>query len=67
MSKSKTSAKKQNTKDNKKKKIVVIGAGPAGLTFAHEMLKENGNKKYDVVILEESQDIGGISKTVKTK
>ena len=67
MSKSKTSSKKQNTKDNnKKKKIVVIGAGPAGLTFAHEMLKENGNKKYDVVILEESQDIGGISKTVKT-
>ena len=48
-----------------KKKVIIIGAGPAGLTMAHELLKENGNKEYDVEILEESQDIGGISKTVK--
>ena len=48
-----------------KKKVVVIGAGPAGLTFADEILKNNGNKEYDVTILEESNDIGGISKTVK--
>ncbi len=48
-----------------KKKVIIIGAGPAGLTMAHELLKENGNTEYDVEILEESQDIGGISKTVK--
>lgn len=48
-----------------KKKVIIIGAGPAGLTMAHELLKEEGNKNYNVEILEESQDIGGISKTVK--
>ena len=49
----------------KKKDVVIIGAGPAGLTMAYELLKEKGNEKYTVKILEESQDIGGISKTVK--
>lgn len=44
-----------------KKKIIIIGAGPAGLTAGYELLK-NG---YDITILEESQEIGGISKTVK--
>ena len=48
-----------------KKKVVIIGAGPAGLTMAQELLKENGNELFDVTVLEESQDIGGISKTVK--
>lgn len=48
-----------------KKKVVIIGAGPAGLTMAHELLKEGGNNEYEVKILEESQEIGGISKTVK--
>lgn len=56
------------TKENTNRggqKVIIIGAGPAGLTFAYEMLKNDGNKKYDVQILEETQDIGGISKTVK--
>ena len=48
-----------------KKKVVIIGAGPAGLSAAYELLKNNGKKEYDVEILEESKDIGGISKTVK--
>ena len=48
-----------------KKKVIIIGAGPAGLTFGYEMLKEEGNKEYDVIILEETNDIGGISKTVR--
>ena len=48
-----------------KKKVVIIGAGPAGLSAAYELLKNDGNKEYDVEILEESKDIGGISKTVK--
>ena len=48
-----------------KKDVIIIGAGPAGLTMAYELLKEKGNEQYNVIILEESQDIGGISKTVK--
>lgn len=46
------------------KKVVIIGAGPAGLTAAYELLKIG--EKYDVVVLEESQAIGGISRTVRT-
>ena len=45
------------------KKVIIIGAGPAGLTAGYELLKEK--EEYEVIILEESQDIGGISKTVK--
>jgi protoporphyrinogen oxidase len=47
------------------KKVIIIGAGPAGLTAAYELLKDNGFKQYQVVILEASNAIGGISKTVK--
>ncbi len=47
------------------KKAVIIGAGPAGLTAAHELLSRS--KEYDVTILEESDRIGGISQTVRYK
>ena len=47
------------------KKVVIIGAGPAGLTAAYELLKDGGNKEYKVEILEESHVIGGISQTVR--
>lgn len=46
------------------KNAVIIGAGPAGLTAALELLKAAGNE-YTVTILEESGDIGGISRTVR--
>ncbi len=46
------------------KNIVVVGAGPAGLTAAYELLKLG--EKYNVVVLEESDTVGGISKTVRT-
>ena len=49
-----------------KKEVVIIGAGPAGLTAAYELLKNN-KEKYQVTILEESNEIGGISKTVHYK
>lgn len=45
------------------KKVIIIGAGPAGLTAGYELLKQS--KDYSVVILEESNEIGGISRTVK--
>lgn len=46
-----------------KQKIVIIGAGPAGLTAGYELIK-NG---YEVVILESDSLIGGISKTIDYK
>lgn len=47
------------------RKVYVIGAGPAGLTAAYELLKQS--KDYEVTVLEESDAIGGISKTVNYK
>ncbi len=44
------------------KHVVIIGAGPAGLTAAYELLaKQEG---YRVTVLEKSGAIGGIAKTV---
>ncbi len=43
------------------KKVIIIGAGPAGLTAAYELLK---TKEYEVVILEATDRIGGISQTI---
>lgn len=47
------------------KNVVIIGAGPAGLTAALELLEDGG--EYNVTILEETQVIGGISQTVRYK
>ncbi len=49
-----------------KKKVVIIGAGPAGLTAAYE-LRKRAPKEYEVLVLEESGEIGGISRTVRYK
>lgn len=48
-----------------KRRVVVIGAGPAGLTAAYELL--NQSEEFDVVVLEENEVVGGISKTVNYK
>lgn len=45
------------------KKVIIIGAGPAGLTAAYELLSGEGD--YDVTVLEETEQIGGISQTVR--
>ena len=47
-----------------KKIAIVIGAGPAGLTASLEMLRRTDIKP---VILEASQEIGGISRTIRYK
>ena len=44
--------------------IVIIGAGPAGLTAGLELLRAG---RRNVTILEATQDIGGLSKTVNYK
>lgn len=46
------------------KEIIIIGAGPAGLTAAYELLKK-APEEYSVTILEETDRIGGISQTVR--
>ncbi|MCR4960086.1 MAG: NAD(P)/FAD-dependent oxidoreductase [Lachnospiraceae bacterium] len=47
------------------KKALVIGGGPAGLTAAYELLSKT--KDIEVVVFEESDCFGGISKTVEYK
>ena len=47
------------------KKILIIGAGPAGLTAAYELLTKSS--EYEVVVFEESSVMGGISRTVNYK
>ena len=50
--------------DRGKRTAVIIGAGPAGLTAALELLR-----RTDIVpiVLEASEEIGGISRTIKYK
>lgn len=45
------------------KEIVIIGAGPAGLTAGYELLRQ-APEEYHVTIYEESNTVGGISRTV---
>jgi len=44
------------------KKVVIVGAGPAGLTAAYRLLQ--ADRSVRVTVLEESGSIGGISRTV---
>jgi protoporphyrinogen oxidase len=46
------------------KTAVIIGAGPAGLTAALEFLRKTGVRP---IVLEASQEIGGISRTIRYK
>src|SRR2546421_2601306 len=47
-----------------KKQAIIIGAGPAGLTLALELLRRTD---IQPVILEQSESMGGISRTVRYK
>ena len=48
-----------------KQSVVIIGGGPAGLTAAWELIKDGGADRYNVTVLEETHEFGGISRTVK--
>jgi len=50
--------------DSSGKTALIIGAGPAGLTAALEFLKQS---QIRPVVLEASQEIGGLSRTVRYK
>ena len=43
------------------KRVVIIGAGPAGLTAAYQLLKDNSD--IQLFIIEQDSQAGGISKT----
>ncbi len=45
-------------------RAIIIGAGPAGLTAALELLRRTG---IQPIVLEGSQEIGGISRTIRYK
>ncbi len=47
---------------NHQKTAIIIGAGPAGLTAAFELLTRTGVKP---IVLEKSTYMGGISRTVE--
>lgn len=49
----------------KKKTVIIVGAGPAGLTAAYELLDKSD--EFEVVVLEETNTFGGISRTVNYK
>jgi protoporphyrinogen oxidase len=48
----------------KNQKAIIIGAGPAGLTAAYELLTRAG---IHPIVLEKSEEMGGISRTVAYK
>src|SRR4051812_28326921 len=50
--------------NNRPKTAVIIGAGPAGLTAAFELLR---NTNIKPIVLEKSDSFGGISRTVRYK
>ena len=47
-----------------KKKVVIIGAGPAGLASAYELANDD---RFDITILELEDFVGGISRTINYK
>lgn len=47
-----------------KQKVIILGAGPAGLTAAFELLKHEG---YIPVIIEKEIQAGGLSRTINYK
>ncbi len=47
-----------------RKRAIIIGAGPAGLTAAYELLTRTGIK---LIVLEKSDYMGGLSRTVNYK
>ena len=50
--------------EKSKKRVVIIGAGPAGLTAAWELCRRSD---MEVIVIEQDNTVGGISRTVRYK
>ena len=50
--------------EKSKKRVVIIGAGPAGLTAAWELCRRSDT---EVIVIEQDNTVGGISRTVRYK
>lgn len=46
-------------------RIIIIGAGPAGLTAAYELSKFP--ERFEIILIEENNCFGGIARTVEYK
>ncbi len=46
-------------------RIAIIGAGPAGMTAAYQLSKELGKRVSSIDVYEKSDDVGGLSKSIK--
>lgn len=55
---------KSHDKTSSPKTVTIVGAGPAGLTAALELLRQEGAKGLKVVIVEADSQVGGLSRTV---
>lgn len=47
-----------------KPKVIIIGAGPAGLTAALELVRDG---RLQPIVLEAAEAVGGLSRTVETR
>lgn len=50
-----------------KKKVVIIGAGPAGLATAYEFVKQKKTQDFELIIFEMDNQVGGLAKTLEYK
>ena len=48
--------------DSNKKRIAVIGAGPAGLAAAYQLAKD---EKFDVTVYEMAPEVGGMCRSIR--
>lgn len=51
----------------KEETILIIGAGPAGLGAAYELLRNNGKRKLKVILVEKNNIVGGLARTIVKK
>ena len=49
------------------KKVLIIGAGPAGLACAYEFIQQKKTKEFEIEIYEEDNQVGGLAKTLSFK